>query len=195
MLLQNLKIPQMESTVVALPNSTILHDRVLWYDGDSTVTPEFLMHAIVNGKSLDGLFVTELTPDIIQYNKHCWPKPKIRIKEKTKALSFEWNIPEEYKNIDIYEYVANKLMEEGTTSDIHARAGRIRDELELYEALDLMDVLRTLIFVINTLIENNVVWGVGRGSSVSSYVLYLIGVHDVDSFKYGLNIEEFLRIE
>ena len=67
--------------------------------------------------------------------------------------------------------------------------------MELYQKLGLIDILRTLIFVINTLIENNIVWGVGRGSSVSSYVLYLIGVHDVDSFQYGLNIEEFLRTE
>jgi DNA polymerase III alpha subunit len=41
--------------------------------------------------------------------------------------------------------------------------------------------------------SNNIVWGVGRGSSVASYVLYLLGVHKVDSIKYGLDIREFLK--
>jgi len=41
--------------------------------------------------------------------------------------------------------------------------------------------------------KNNLVWGVGRGSSVSSYLLYLIGVHKVDSYKYRLDIKEFLK--
>ena len=70
---------------------------------------------------------------------------------------------------------------------------RVNDELTLYKKLDLLPVLRTIIFVINTLRENSVVWGVGRGSSVSSYVLYLIGAHDVDSIKYDLDVNEFLR--
>jgi DNA polymerase III alpha subunit len=41
--------------------------------------------------------------------------------------------------------------------------------------------------------ENNIVLGVGRGSSVASYVLYLLGVHRVDSLKYDLDIKEFLK--
>ena len=41
--------------------------------------------------------------------------------------------------------------------------------------------------------DNGVIWGVGRGSSVASYVLYLIGIHKVDSMYYDLPINEFLR--
>jgi DNA polymerase III alpha subunit len=41
--------------------------------------------------------------------------------------------------------------------------------------------------------KENIVWGVGRGSSVASYVLYLIGVHKIDSLYYNLDVEEFLR--
>jgi len=186
----------METTAAASLN-TELADRVLWYDGDSTVTTDALMRAIVNGNSTQGLFVSELTPDITKYNRNFPKSEHIGVKENIKPLSFEWNIPEEYKDLNVLRYVATKLMEEIKTDDpeLCPRAERVADELNLYESLGLMDVLRTLIFVINTLIENNVVWGVGRGSSVASYVLYLIGVHDVDSFKYGLNIEEFLRTE
>ena len=41
--------------------------------------------------------------------------------------------------------------------------------------------------------ENNIIWGVGRGSSVASYVLFLLGVHKIDSLQYNLNWREFLR--
>jgi DNA polymerase III alpha subunit len=34
---------------------------------------------------------------------------------------------------------------------------------------------------------------VGRGSSVASYVLYLLGVHRIDSMFYDLDPSEFLR--
>ena len=41
--------------------------------------------------------------------------------------------------------------------------------------------------------ENNIVLGVGRGSSVASYILYLLGIHKVDSLAYNLDIKEFLK--
>ena len=43
------------------------------------------------------------------------------------------------------------------------------------------------------MIEHQVIWGVGRGSSVASYVLYKLGVHRVDSMYYDLDPQEFLR--
>ena len=41
--------------------------------------------------------------------------------------------------------------------------------------------------------ENNRVWGVGRGSSVSSFCLFLIGVHKINPMLYDLDYKEFLR--
>jgi DNA polymerase III alpha subunit len=40
----------------------------------------------------------------------------------------------------------------------------------------------------------NIVWGVGRGSSCSSYLLYLLGLHEVDVVKYDVDISDFIRI-
>jgi DNA polymerase III alpha subunit len=188
----------METITADLSNSTTLVDRVLWYDGDSTISEEQLLRMIANGQSTVGTFVNEITPEIAKYNRFVNKDEEIGVKESIRPLSYDWNIPEEYKNLDVAEYVAAKLLESTASQppqESVERTQRVIEELNLYEELGLMDVLKTLIFVINTLIENNVVWGVGRGSSVSSYVLYLIGVHDVDSFKYGLNIEEFLRTE
>ena len=66
-------------------------------------------------------------------------------------------------------------------------------ELTEVEARKLFPVLRIMIYIIETMRKNNLVWGIGRGSSVASYVLYLIGVHKVDSLKYNLDIKEFLK--
>jgi DNA polymerase III alpha subunit len=70
---------------------------------------------------------------------------------------------------------------------------RVSQELELYIKHGMYDVLHVMKYIVDTLRANNIVWGVGRGSSVASYVLYLIGVHKVDSIKYKLPIEEFFK--
>jgi DNA polymerase III alpha subunit len=57
----------------------------------------------------------------------------------------------------------------------------------------MFDLLFYLKYLVDTMRENKIVWGVGRGSSVASYVLYLIGVHKIDSIKYELDINEFLK--
>ena len=57
----------------------------------------------------------------------------------------------------------------------------------------MITLLKYLKYLVDTMRENKIVWGVGRGSSVASYVLYLIGVHKIDSIKYELDIKEFLK--
>ncbi len=52
---------------------------------------------------------------------------------------------------------------------------------------------RYLKYLVDTMKDNKVIWGVGRGSSCASYVLYLLGIHRVDSMFYNLDVEEFLR--
>jgi DNA polymerase III alpha subunit len=97
-----------------------------------------------------------------------------------------WYFPDEYKTIDVDKYI-NELVNTDKERE------RVNYEMELYRKFNLYTVLRYLIYLVDTMRKNNVVWGVGRGSSVSSYVLYLIGVHKVNSIKYGLDIHEFLR--
>lgn len=70
---------------------------------------------------------------------------------------------------------------------------RVGEELELFVQYGMFDLLYYLKYLVDTMRENSIVWGVGRGSSVASYVLYLIGVHKIDSLKYKLDCHEFLR--
>ena len=72
---------------------------------------------------------------------------------------------------------------------------RISIELEMYRTRNLYPILQVLIYIIDTMRKHDIVWGVGRGSSVASYVLYILGIHKVDSLKYNLDIKEFLKDE
>lgn len=97
-----------------------------------------------------------------------------------------WHMPEEYKTFDIAAYVLTLC---GTDAELQ-RAG---EELLLYQERGLFDLLRYLNYLVNVLKDNHVIWGVGRGSSVASYVLYLLGVHKINSMFYDLDPHEFLR--
>ena len=98
----------------------------------------------------------------------------------------KWSMPKEYQEIDIAQWVLNKCK---TQEELQ----RVGDELLLYQERNLFNLLRQLKYMVDTWRENGVVWGVGRGSSVASYVLYLIGVHRINSIYYDLNVQEFLR--
>lgn len=97
-----------------------------------------------------------------------------------------WFIPEEFKHIDIEKYISELCV-----TDIEKE--RVNQELELYKQRNLLPMLQFIIFFVSYLRKNNHIWGVGRGSSVNSYVLYLIGLHKIDSIKYNLDINDFLR--
>jgi DNA polymerase III alpha subunit len=105
---------------------------------------------------------------------------------KTQVDRNHWFIPSDYKHMDILDWLYNQC----PTVEIKQR---VTDELTLFAKNDMIPVLKTMKYVVDTLRKNNIVWGVGRGSSVSSYVLYLIGIHKIDSIKYNLPIEEFFK--
>lgn len=98
-----------------------------------------------------------------------------------------WFIPNEYKQMDIEGFLVTQCPKENYD--------RLIKELELFRKNDMIDVLRAMKYIVDTLRANDIVWGVGRGSSVSSYVLFLIGIHKIDSIKYDLPISDFFKGE
>lgn len=97
-----------------------------------------------------------------------------------------WHMPAEYKNLDIAEYILSLCQTE-------AELQRCGSELLLYQERDLFNLLRYLKYLVDVMTANQLIWGVGRGSSVASYVLFLLKVHKIDSMYYNLDITEFLR--
>lgn len=153
-----------------------------------------VVSAWLNGSDISSAIFDDASP-IEAYNRWCFEQGI----EDTITLDNEytnddyvehciqqWNMPEEYKSIDMYRYLTSKCKSE-------KQIVRVAQEYVEYEERGLIDVLRFLKFLVDLCRENNIVLGVGRGSSVSSYCLYLLGVHKIDSLKYDLDIKEFLK--
>ena len=172
---------------------TELSDRLVWHDGDITVLNGSIGSLLTAGVIPSRVKVTELTPEIVKYNKFVAKTDRITIKTGIQPLDFTWNLPESYMTMDITHYLIDKLSASAVPKAEHSsRIKRIFDELQVFTDLDLLMPLRASIYIVETFNANNIVWGVGRGSSVSSYILYVIGIHDIDSFKYNLDLADFV---
>jgi|TARA_R110000782_G_scaffold130640_1_gene222335 DNA polymerase III alpha subunit len=108
------------------------------------------------------------------------------IEEFDQTMINNWHMPETYYQINVKEYLLDKCQTQGERD-------RVDMEYLLFEKKQFVKVLQFLIYFVDTLRENNVVWGVGRGSSVASFCLFLIGVHKINPLQYNLDITEFLR--
>lgn len=97
-----------------------------------------------------------------------------------------WYMPDEYKNFDVAKYVLELC-------ETDAELQRVGEELLKFQELDMFPMLCYCKYLVDTMRKHDIVWGVGRGSSVSSYVLYLLGVHRINSLHYDLSIDEFLK--
>lgn len=125
-------------------------------------------------------------------NLEDWPLPQpyfgeIRtLKEFDSYMQTRWYIPEDYKTFNIESYLYSLCSSEREKI-------RVEKELSLFKKHNMITLLQFLKYLIDILRQNHILWGVGRGSSVASYCLYLLGVHKIDSIKYDLDIHEFLK--
>lgn len=97
-----------------------------------------------------------------------------------------WIIPEEYLVMDIETYIIE-------LADTMEELDRIKQELEIFKKHDYLNVLRAMKYISDTLISKDITYGVGRGSSVASYILFKLKIHRIDCLKYQIPFEEFLE--
>ena len=121
-------------------------------------------------------------------------------KDFDNALQSEWFMPKEYQTFDLINFLNVRVAEETNIAAISnleyhntLEYARMQEELEAFQERDMIQLLRYMKYLVDYMRENDIVWGVGRGSSVASYVLYLIGVHRINSIQFGLDWREFLR--
>ena len=164
--------------------------------GQTYTTSKELCNLLYHNPMLDlGLFQVE---DTLEYNRSVaelhaeqellenYQELTDSIEDFDKIMQSNWRMPQEYKDMDIAKY----LLDLCQTEDELQRVG---EELLLYQERDLFNLLKYLKYMIDTLRKHDIVWGVGRGSSVASYVLFLLGVHKIDSLYYKLSVDEFLK--
>ena len=97
-----------------------------------------------------------------------------------------WHMPEEYQTLDIAAHILGLCNSE-------AELQRCGQELLLFQERNLFNLLKYLKYLADVMTKNNIIWGVGRGSSVASFVLYKLGIHRINSLYYELDVGEFLR--
>ncbi len=114
-----------------------------------------------------------------------YTNPELSVKEFDLVNQNDWFMPDEYKSMDIEDFLINQCSKENHQ--------RLIEEILLFRQYNMIDLLRYLKYLVDTMRKHNIVWGVGRGSSVASYCLYIIGVHKIDSIRYNLDIREFLK--
>ena len=166
--------------------------------GEMIFSEADVMNLLMQGrdpKSIKGMLVDETVeveraayyleniPTLLTYR---FPDESQGVRVFDLEMQQNWHFPEEYKNLDIAEHVLGLCTTE-------AELQRCGHELLLYQERDLFNLLRYLKYLVDVMIDNQVIWGVGRGSSVASYVLYKLGVHRINSMFYELQPEEFLR--
>lgn len=113
------------------------------------------------------------------------PNLNIDLGEYDKNNQNNWYMPEEYQKIDIESYLVNVCPKQNYD--------RLITELQEFRSRNMINLLRWLKYFVDTCRKESIVWGVGRGSSVASYTLFLLGVHKIDSIKYKLDIKEFFK--
>ena len=166
--------------------------------GQVSITDREAFEALYTGK-IKTLEDVTVEGEIDQYN---WARsqnadriPELKLPENLDNVDLDffdesnqcdWFMPEEYKSFPIYEWLLNQCKTE-------KEKDRVNTELQLFIQHGMFDLLFYLKYLVDTMRANKIVWGVGRGSSVASYVLFLIGVHRIDSIKYNLDIHEFLK--
>jgi DNA polymerase III alpha subunit len=165
--------------------------------GATKVTEQEAFDALYSGKIKDpkGLFFDQAVVEQFNQSKNInkdsfdkiqeYQDPTISLEEFDTLNQKNWFMPDEYKNMDIETFLVQHSPKENYD--------RVIEEIQLFRQHNMIELLKYLKYLVDTMRDRNIVWGVGRGSSVASYCLYIIGVHRINSVKYQLDIREFLK--
>lgn len=179
--------------------STELNDRTLRFDGVSVIEPDQIDQFLLRGLKPSQIRVTQLTPEILHFNENVAACDRVSdAVEEPISFSFAWKIPKEYLGLDVEQHVlavfSDRLPELAySDSQTEIAIARVAQELEEYNKRGLMNLLRVIIYVLDTFKKTKQVFGVGRGSSCASFILFLLGLHAVDPVKYEVPLEEFMH--
>jgi DNA polymerase III alpha subunit len=163
--------------------------------GDCVYSEDAVINLLYQNPELD---ISKIPTQAEQYNQALkeldidLPQLPEHVQRSQSVVDFDrnnyaqWHMPESYTKTDVKKYLLDKC---GTDQERE----RVEAEYILFEQKGFTKVLQFLIYFVDTLRQNNIVWGVGRGSSVSSFCLFLIGIHKINPLLYNLDYREFLR--
>ena len=77
-----------------------------------------------------------------------------------KYVQEEWFMSEQYQKLDVERYLIEKC---NPSEEIE----RVEAELVEFQSRNMYNLLRYMIYLVDFMRANNIVWGVGRGSKCS----------------------------
>ena len=176
-----------------------LAERTLRFDGISVLHPEQVELFLLRGLKPSHIRVTELTPELEHFNQNV-PSGERLSTEVLEPIEFDltWKLPAKYLSLDVEQHVLAVFGERlphlaYDSTQTEAAINRVALELAEFERRELFDMLRVIVYVLDRFKETGQVYGVGRGSSCASYVLFLLGLHVVDAIRFDVDIGEFLH--
>lgn len=178
---------------------TELAERTLRFDGVSLLHPEQVERFLLRGLKPSQIRVTELNPELESFNTNVTADERLST-ELVEPMSFKmtWQLPKEYLTLNVEQHVLAVFEErlpglayDATQTEI--AINRVAQELSEFEKRGLFDLLRVIVYVLDRFKEAGQVYGVGRGSSCASFVLFLLGLHVVDPVKFEIPLEEFMH--
>ena len=169
---------------IKIKNRSIYEDGQVELDSSSILESLFSSNLVENCIAEDSKEIQEFNQWANSYDMSEMPTEYFDIDHENNQK--QWKMPQKYKDLDIVSHLYSLC-------NTQVQKDRIDEELALYNERNMIDILRYLVFLVDTMRSNNILWGVGRGSSVASYVLFLLDIHRVDSLKYNLPIDEFLK--
>jgi DNA polymerase III alpha subunit len=182
-----------------MQQSTELNTRTLRYDGVSIVPAEYVADLLLRGLTPKQLRLSGTDEETERFNAIASEQEQLlQATDEPIELDFGWRLPPEYLALDVVEHVSAVFQErlpalEYGTAQTELAINRVAQELSEFERRGLNDLLRVIIYVLARFKETGQVYGVGRGSSCASFVLFLLGLHVVDPIKFNVPLEEFMH--
>jgi len=178
--------------------SNDLVDRVLRFDGVSIVPPEMVAHLLLMGVQPTQLRIDGDTWEIQQFNSNVPAEDELQAATDPVKINLAWQLPDEYRNLDLTLRVVDALDERSkelnyTSLELTHAAARIAKELIEINRRGMQEFMQTVVYVLDVFRKHGVVWGVGRGSSCASYILFVLGLHSVDCLRLDVPMEEFFH--
>ncbi len=196
------------STENITPDNTIdqrktkFDDYILWYDGtiECSTIEQLCSMILDNTKKLKIALDKSLidSNEVKTFNKFHSDELLVIVKKTHNEYDSnfcKFNLPQEFMKIDIYKYTEQNILPCIVHDTLYEkRCFRLFSELEWFMKSELhQNIFKTLLYIIDTFKKQDIFWGVGRGSSCASYILYLIDLHLVDSVLYDIPMEEFFK--
>lgn len=185
---------------IGLTNMSIsllnLEDRIITDTGSMIAKYDLLLSLALSGEPFAHLPAVP-HDDLAKYhhNKGTLDSAKVWVDDGViqgpSIKTFAWITPPPYVTMDIADRCMTMMLDRSL--DTPTYMDRLVDEIALMYARDMEPFVRCVVWITDMMRKKDIVWGLGRGSSCASLILFVLGINKVDPVRYDIPKEEFYK--